>query len=104
MFATLKRAFRKMDTSEVDAAIAHAGAAHQAVRVRARALRMDVGCGRPGEAIERITNAVRRNAGPVLRNLYSPPESTPADMQMMLGALEGAPHGTGSTMARGGTG
>lgn len=59
MFATIRRAFRKMDTTEVDAAIAEAQAGHRGVQVRARALRRDVSCGDP-------IGAVRALAEPVL--------------------------------------
>lgn len=62
MFATIRRAFRKMDTSEVDAAIAEAKAGHRGVQVRARALRRDVSCGDP-------VGAVRALAEPVLQAL-----------------------------------
>lgn len=100
MFATIKRAFRKLDTSEADAAIALAARQHQEVRVRARALRMDVSCADPVAALGRIACAVQHHAGPVLRNLYPPPHGTPAEMQRALGSLEGVPHGPGTGVAR----
>lgn len=61
MFAKLARVFRPLDTSEFDAAMSTATAQHRAVRVRARALRMDVSCGDPEEVLRRIGAAIVTN-------------------------------------------
>lgn len=58
MFAALRRAFRPLDTSQADAAIAEAERGHREVQVRARAVRMDVSCGKPGEAVRKLTEAL----------------------------------------------
>ena len=89
MFDRLMRVFRPLDTRAVDAAIAEAGAAQRDVRVRARALRMDVACGDPGPQVEAFVAQLRRGAGAVLRDIYHAPvaEQLPRDLQQLLDHL-----------------
>lgn len=71
---SILRLFRAMDTSTADAAIERAGAAQHDLSVRARAIRMDIACEKPREAIERL-------AGIIFPAL---PMGIPADMQALL--------------------
>lgn len=87
LFARITRAFRPLDTSELDADIAEAAAAHQQVRVRARALRMDVSCGDAAAAIGRVTVRSANQAGEFLRRLYVVDERTPDVMHQLLGRM-----------------
>ena len=87
--ARLVRLFRALDTSDADAALQRLETSTQAVHVRARALRMDIGCGDPGETADRIrelTGAVVHRGGKVLRDVFGAPirERLPADMQDLL--------------------
>jgi hypothetical protein len=84
----LARVFRRLDTSEADAAIAQAADAQRAVQVRARALRMDIGCGDAGSAV-RLSQRVAHIAGDKLREMFGPPaeQPIPADMQEMVSRI-----------------
>jgi hypothetical protein len=81
--SNMRRAFSKLDTTEADAAIALAARSQRDVQVRARALRMDVSCGNPGDAIDRIAGNVMAKAGHMLRAIYHP-EPVPEDMRRRL--------------------
>ena len=88
----LGRLFRPLDTTTADVAIARLEHSTRAVHVRARALRMDIGCGDPGETAQRIralTGAVVHRGGQVLREVFSAPvaEPIPADMQDLLSRI-----------------
>jgi hypothetical protein len=87
MFATLKRAFSPLDTTDVDAAIAEATSAHRGVRVRARALRMDVSCSNPGDAIAVLRKGTLSAAENIINQCFGAPRPTPADMQELLGKI-----------------
>ena len=88
MFAMLKRAFRPLDTSAVEAAIAEAKAEQHQVRVRARALRMDISCGAPGVQVDTFMKQVTARAGAMLREIYEPqPGPLPAPLQQLLDRL-----------------
>lgn len=86
MFDAIRRAFRPLDTTAADEAIAAAERGHRDVQVRARALRMDVGCGDPVEAIRRLTAPVDHRGG-FFSRLFCPADDTPADMKGLLGKL-----------------
>lgn len=83
MFARIARAFRPLDTSEVDAAIAQANAEHRAVSVRARALRMSISCDDPTGTISRMTASVANGAGYLLRQVHGAPTSEPVPPTML---------------------
>lgn len=88
MFGRIARAFRPLDTTEVDAAIATAAKAHRDVHVRARALRMDVSCADPVAAIAALTRKVIPLGGAVtFAKVFAVTEPTPADMKDMLGKM-----------------
>ncbi len=91
MFATLARAFRPLDTTAVDAAIAEARCEHQAVRVRARALRMSINCDDVSGTVNRMRVKVADSAGHVLRQIFSEPitEPVPPPMLRLLDKLGG---------------
>ncbi len=67
----LARALKPADTSELDAAFEEARKAQHAVKVRSRALRMDVACGNPADLILRLTSNVANHAGAFLRHAFS---------------------------------
>lgn len=71
---SLLRLFRALDTSTVDAALLRADEAQHNLSVRARAIRMDIACEKPREAIERLA----RKIIPAL------PVGIPVDMQALL--------------------
>lgn len=83
MFARIARAFRPLDTSAVDAAIAQANAEHRAVSVRARALRMSISCDDPTGSIARMTASVADGAGYLLRRVHGAPISEPVPPTML---------------------
>jgi hypothetical protein len=90
--ARLIRLFRPLDTSEAEAAIARLETSTKAVHVRARALRMDIGCGDPGEISEQIrmlTGNLVHRGGRVLREVFATPtrEPLPAELQDLLDRL-----------------
>lgn len=89
MFARIARAFRPLDTSEVDAAIAAAQRGQRDVRVRARALRMDVSCGDATAAIAIATTRMRDSAGAMLRAIFDTPlhEPVPPPLVLLLDEL-----------------
>ena len=70
MIRRLVRLFRPLDTSAADAAIKEAEQSIHAVRVRARALRMDLSCGDPGEVIRRMAGDVRARSGAWLHRQF----------------------------------
>lgn len=83
MIARIMRAFRPLDTSHVDAAIACASTQYRGVQVRARALRRDVSCDGAAAVMGRFSDQVRAFAGHLLRDIYDgttseqvPPEMT----------------------------
>lgn len=86
MWNRIARALRPMDTTEFDEALAEARNAHKAVQVRARALRMDVGCGDPVEAIRRLTTPVP-GRGNMWSRLFHVDHDTPEDLRGLLGKL-----------------
>lgn len=71
---SLLRIFRSLDTTAADAALARAGVAQHDLSVRTRAIRMDVACRKPREAIERLAGMI----------VPAPPVGIPADMQALL--------------------
>lgn len=83
MFARIARAFRPLDTSAVDAAIAHANAEHRAVSVRARALRMSISCDGATDAIGSMATRVADGAGYLLRQVHAAPISEPVPPAML---------------------
>ncbi|WP_294138336.1 hypothetical protein [Sphingomonas sp.] len=83
MFARLARAFRPLDTTVVDAAIADANAQHRAVSVRARALRMSINCDDPTGAIGRMSASVADGAGYLLRCVHGAPTMEPVPPTML---------------------
>ena len=85
----LKRLFRPLDTTEADAAIQRLATSTKAVHVRARALRMDIGCGDCGETADRVkalTGQIVSRFGKVLRDVNDEAVRgpLPADMQGLL--------------------
>lgn len=90
MIAKIMRAFRALDTSQVDAAIACAFAQHRGVQVRARALRRDVGCDGAVDAIGRLSGQVRSFAGNLLRDVFYEPtnEDVPPDMTALVNRID----------------
>ena len=92
LLGQLGRLFRPLDTSAADVAISRLEHSTKAVHVRARALRMDIGCGDPGETAQRIralTGAVVHRGGKVLREVFAAPvaEPLPVDMQDLLSRI-----------------
>lgn len=90
MFARIMQAFRPLDTTEADAAIAAANRSQKDVAVRARALRMDVSCGDPAEVIERMAARVLGSAGCILRSAYEPTthDALPPQMACLVRKLD----------------
>ena len=84
MFASIKRAFRKLDTAELDASIEAANAQHRRTRACARALRMDVSCGDGGQVVRRIATRMGNTLGRTLRELNQPVTEEDAEMQALL--------------------
>ncbi len=85
MLSTIRRAFRPLDTSDVDTAIASARAAHRDVQVRARALRRDVSCGDPIAAIRQLAEPVLAALAPQTPfDVFKADPNTPADMAALL--------------------
>lgn len=82
MFARIIQAFRPLDTSAADAAIAAAASTQREVAVRARALRMDVSCGDPTAVLERMAGRLIGSAGHMLRTVYEPTTQEPLPPQM----------------------
>jgi len=84
------QAFRPLDTSHVDAAFAEATQAQKDVRVRARALRMDMSCGDPAAAIEKLSRDVRTRVAFALQAFFgsTAAEPLPSDMHAMLAKLD----------------
>lgn len=83
MFARIARAFRPLDTSAVDAAIAQANAEHRAVSVRARALRMSIGCDGAIDAIGTMATRAADGAGYLLRQIHAAPTTEPVPPTML---------------------
>ncbi|MCP3735611.1 hypothetical protein M9979_12080 [Sphingomonas sp. RP10(2022)] len=83
MFARLARAFRPLDTTAVDAAIADANAQHRAVTVRARALRMSISCDGAADAIGGMATRVADGAGYLLRQVHAAPTMEPVPPAML---------------------
>jgi hypothetical protein len=88
MMQAIMRAFRPLDTSEADEAIAAAQRAHKDVQVRARALRMDVSCGDATAILKRKGELIVQAGQTMLGRLYSVDEVVPADMMLLLGKLD----------------
>lgn len=84
MFGAIKRAFRPLDTSVVDAAICAAEAAHTRTRACARALRMDVSCGDASSAVARVVGRLGTGIERKLRELNRPIVGDDDDMQELL--------------------
>jgi hypothetical protein len=88
----MARLFQSLDTRQADAALERLETSTKGVHVRARALRMDICCGDPGEIAEQIRilsgNAVHRG-GRVLREIFGAPtrEPLPADLQDLVNRL-----------------
>lgn len=84
--ACFKRLFAPLDTTDVDAKLDALEASVKAKSVRARALRMDISCGDPSAAIERMTGQVRTFAGQLLRDVFHHPvsEQVPPDMKALV--------------------
>ena len=83
MWSMIARAFRPLDTSVVDAAIADANAQHRAVSVRARALRMSISCDDPEGVISRMSASVADGAGYLLRKVHGAPTMEPVPPTML---------------------
>lgn len=79
----LRRAFTHLDTTEADEAVALAARSQRDIQVRARALRMDVSCGNPADAIDRLASNVVSKAGHLLRATFHV-QPTPDDMRRTL--------------------
>lgn len=90
IFGALARAFTPLDTSEAEAAIAAAARSQRDIAVRTRALRMDLSCGDPIEAIEKLTGNVRSKAAHALRAIFDATldASIPDDLQWLLDRLD----------------
>jgi hypothetical protein len=69
--------FRRLDTTSCCAALDEAEKAQRGVRVRTRAIGMDVSCGDPAAAVRRIMERIRHPFMTVLPGI-------PADMQGLL--------------------
>ncbi len=86
----IKRLFSPLDTTAVDTQFDALEASIKAKSVRARALRMDLCCGEPGVAIERMSGQVRAFAGQLLRDVFHHPlsEQVPPDMTALVDRIE----------------
>lgn len=89
MFAAIRRAFRPLDTTEVDQAIQAAADGHRDVQVRARALRRDVSCGDPVAAVRAFAAPVLAAIAPAspFDKIFPLSADVPADMQGLLRKL-----------------
>lgn len=67
LWGRIKRAVKPLDTSEVCTALDAACEANRAMKVQARALRMDVACGREREAVQNLIERVYSGASGFLR-------------------------------------